>query len=248
MITWPGRTILLDIEGTVSEIAFVHQVLFPYARAKARAYLETEAENPALVPVLDTMARDAGAPDFAHWSPGPAGSPETIAFLVGQIHQWMDRDAKLTGLKALQGLIWQQGYADGTLRSHVFPEVRECFEAWVAAGLKIAIYSSGSIAAQKLLFAHTIAGDLTPFISGYFDTTSGPKREVASYRTIAGRLGLAPSEILFLSDIPEELAAAEEAGMAVGLAVRPGNKPTEDGRFPRFSSLVEVVRPAIRTS
>ncbi len=241
MIQALGQVILLDIEGTVSEIAFVHNVLFPYAREHVRDYLIRSVHNTEIDEALDAMARDAGKETASAWCPYPIENPEGIDWLVQQVHAWMDQDAKLTGLKALQGLIWETGYRDGSLKSHIFSEVPECFRRWVEARKTIAIYSSGSRAAQRLLFAHTTAGDLTPWISAYFDTTSGGKRVASSYQTIAVQLGVQPSEVLFLSDIAEELAAAASVGMQTGLMVRPGNRPTEDQQHPRVTTLESVL-------
>lgn len=240
MISWPGRVILLDIEGTVSEIVFVHDVLFPYARKNVRSFIHRNQTVPAVRVVLDRMAQDSGFPDLVTWCPLPLGTEASVDWLVTRVESWMNQDAKLTGLKALQGLIWEQGYHDGTLKSHLFSEVPACLHAWVQALRTVAIYSSGSVAAQKLLFAHTQYGDITPYISTYFDTTSGGKRESASYGRIAEQLGQPESEILFLSDVPEELAAATDAGMSTALVVRPGNRPTDEQRFARIASLEEV--------
>jgi enolase-phosphatase E1 len=240
MMAWSGRVILLDIEGTVSEIAFVHQVLFPYARQNVAGFLASHLARPEIQDVLELMAKDAGAAHSSTWCPFPIESPDGIAWLVRQVHTWMDRDAKLTGLKALQGFIWESGYRDGLLRSHIFPDVPECLRRWTESGKTVAIYSSGSRAAQKLLFAHTTAGDLTPWISAYFDTTSGGKRETTSYHTIARQLGVPESSVLFLSDIPEELAAAASAGMSTSLVNRPGNRATDDQNHPRIRSLEEI--------
>lgn len=240
MITFPGQVLVLDIEGTLSEIAFVHEVLFPYIREKVGEFLRHHSLDANVVEVLELMARDDKAPRFSSWCPYPWGTSDATDWIIQRIHRWMDQDAKLTGLKSLQGLIWSQGYADGTLRSHVFSDVPPALEAWYRAGCRIAIYSSGSQAAQKLLFAHTVQGDLTRWISEYFDTTVGAKREISSYQTIAYRLGCQPHEILFLSDVPEELEAASAADMKTGLVVRRGNRGTSDSRHPRLYSLEEV--------
>jgi len=141
--------------------------------------------------------------------------------------RWIREDKKEPVLKTIQGKIWKTGYEDGTLKSIVYDDVDDAMRAWKDRGLTLAIYSSGSVEAQKLLFRYTIKGDLTPLLSAYFDTAVGPKRDAASYRTIVGRLALAPDEIHFLSDIPEELDGAREAGMAATQIVRPGTKPTE---------------------
>ena len=240
MIGFAGRLILLDIEGTTSDLAFVHEVLFPYARHGVTGFLAAQCGSAAVHKALEQLARDAGAVNFAAWCPHPADSAEADAWVVAQVHRLMDADAKQTGLKQLQGLIWEGGYRDGTLRAHVFPEVPACLRAWKAAGLTLSIYSSGSVAAQKLFFAHTVAGDLTPLLSGYYDTNIGGKREPASYRAIAAKAQLPPQEILFLSDVPEELEAAHSVGYAIGLAERPGNRAVDDQRLPRFRSFEEI--------
>jgi enolase-phosphatase E1 len=246
MIPFAGRLILLDIEGTTSNLAFVHEVLFPYARQRVAAYLTDHRGSAAVHVALEQLAHDAGTAEFAAWCPHPAASAEAVAWVAAHVHRLMDADAKQTGLKQLQGLIWEDGYRDGTLRAHVFPEVPACLRAWRAAGLALRIYSSGSVAAQKLFFAHTVAGDLTPLFAGYHDTKVGGKREPASYRAIAAEAGLPPRDILFLSDVPEELDAAQAAGCAVALAERPGNRPVEDRRHPRFRSFEEIQVAPVR--
>jgi enolase-phosphatase E1 len=138
-------------------------------------------------------------------------------------------------------MIWQTGYHSGTLRSHVFPDVPVRLREWASAGIPVRIYSSGSVAAQKLFFAHTEAGDLTGLLSGYYDTTIGSKREPASYRAIARDVQLSPGELLFLSDVPEELDAAQQAGLATGLVERPGNPPTPPAQHPRIHSFDEIL-------
>ena len=192
----PIRVILTDIEGTTSSIAFVTETLFPYARARMANYV-------------------AGHPETVVDVPGD----DPVATLLG----WMDVDAKETPLKTLQGLIWAEGYADGTLQGHVYPDAVAGLRRWHAAGLALYVFSSGSIAAQKLIFGHSVAGDLTPLFSGYFDTTTGPKRAAASYAKIADAIGLSVGDILFLSDTPAEIAAGRDAGMAALLIDRDGN-------------------------
>ncbi len=208
------RAIVLDIEGTTSAISYVYDVLFPFARRRLASFLELRWSEPAVAAIREQIYLDAGA--------SVASSPAELgAHLLGL----MDRDAKTTGLKQLQGLIWEQGYAAGELRSHVFDDVPRALERWRAAGLDVAIYSSGSVAAQRVFFAHTPHGDLTPHFCAYFDTTSGPKREEASYRRLADRLSRPGRELLFCSDVVEELDAAAAAGWQTLLVVRPGNRP-----------------------
>jgi len=194
-------TILTDIEGTTSSISFVNDVLFPYARARLPAFVVTHADDPEVQHWLHEAAKEAGLVS--------AGQQELIDLLI----EWIDADRKSTALKALQGMIWKDGYANGEYRAHVYPEVASRLRAWHDAGKRLYVYSSGSVPAQKLFFAHTEAGDLGALFSGYFDTETGPKRDAASYRRIATAIGVPPGEIRFLSDIVEELDAAAAAGM-----------------------------------
>ena len=196
------RAILTDIEGTTSSIAFVAQTLFPYARARLPAFV---AAHP-----------DATAPILAEVAAMEPGDP--VATLI----RWIDEDRKATPLKALQGMIWADGYRERAFTGHIYPDAAAALRLWHAAGIALYIFSSGSVAAQKLLFGHSDAGDLTPLFSGYFDTTTGPKREAASYQAIANAVGLAADEILFLSDTPQEIAAAQEAGLSALLIDRDG--------------------------
>ena len=231
------RGILLDIEGTTTPIAFVHDVLFTHARQHVRDYLVQHANE-----LSDDIAllRDEHARDTSSGAQPPplTNDPDSI---TGYVHWLIDRDRKSTGLKSLQGKIWREGYTSGTLKAQVFDDVRPAFERWHKAGLRISIFSSGSALAQQLLFAHTEDGDLTTFISDYFDTNVGAKGDAESYRRIATRLNLLPQEILFISDIVEELEAANEAGMRTRLSIRPGNQtqPNPD-RFQIINTLANV--------
>ncbi|HEY2961484.1 MAG TPA: acireductone synthase [Pyrinomonadaceae bacterium] len=224
------RGILLDIEGTTTPIAFVHEVLFSYARRHVHDYL-TKHFNDEDVRADIQLLRDE------HQGP-LAGDAESIAAYVNQL---IDLDRKSTGLKSLQGKIWHEGYADGTLRAQVYPDVAPALARWRVAGLNVSIFSSGSVLAQQLLFAHTEAGDLTPFINNYFDTSVGKKGEVESYRRIAETLKLQPSEMLFVSDVVNELAAARDAGMKTVLSLRPGNQPQESpDQYPSIETFDEL--------
>jgi enolase-phosphatase E1 len=194
------RAIVTDIEGTTSDIQFVHKVLFPYARQHLAAFVrENQAEEPVIA-ALNAVREESAAPE--------ATLEEVIATLIGYI----DEDRKSPGLKALQGMIWRAGYVEGQFTGHLYPDVLPAFERWQQQGIALYVYSSGSVAAQKLLFGYSDEGDLTSLFSGYFDTGVGAKREVQSYRNIAEQIGLAPSSLLFLSDIHQELDAAAEAG------------------------------------
>lgn len=207
------RGILLDIEGTTTPIAFVHDVLFSYARAHVRDYVSKHFEDDDVRGDLNLL-RDEGG-EFS----------DDVDAVVAHINQLIDLDRKSTGLKLLQGKIWHEGYAEGTLRAQVYPDVAPALARWRLAGLNTSIFSSGSVLAQQLLFAHTEAGDLTQFINNYFDTTTGKKGEVESYESIAETLKLQPTEMLFVSDVVNELAAANDAGMKTVLSLRPGNPP-----------------------
>ncbi|MBO0859720.1 MAG: acireductone synthase [Chloracidobacterium sp.] len=229
--------ILLDIEGATTPIDFVYKTLFPFARARVGDYLARNWDAPEVQAHLAQL-RDEGSADISQGlnPPNPAApaaiegesASEQIERAVAYIHWLMDRDRKSTPLKAIQGKIWQEGYQAGELLSEVFDDVPPAFARWRRRNKLICIYSSGSELAQKLLFAHTTAGDLTDYIYRYFDTTIGHKIEEESYRRIAEELRLSPTEILFISDVIAELDAARAAGMKTILAIRPGNRPVED--------------------
>ena len=214
------RAILLDIEGTTTPIAFVHEVLFTYAREHVREFLTNNAKS-AEVAADIALLREDHAQDLSEGRhPPPLSDVDSLPTYV----EWLiAQDRKSTGLKSLQGKIWRQGYLEGSLKSHVYPDVAPAFARWREQGLSINIFSSGSVLAQQLLFAHTEDGDLTAFIDNYFDTNVGKKGDAESYRRIATELGLRADESLFVSDVIAELAAAREAGMSVLLSIRPGN-------------------------
>ena len=202
------RAILTDIEGTTSSISFVKDVLFPYARKHLPAFIATHGDRPEVQHWLHETAKEAGLVS--------ADRKELIALL----QHWMDEDRKATPLKALQGLIWEDGYRSGEYRAHVYADVAPKLREWKQVGLDLYVYSSGSVTAQKLFFAFSEAGDLTPLFSGCFDTEIGPKRDPNSYRSIAIAIGRPADEILFLSDVVEELDAARTAGMQTTLLAR----------------------------
>jgi enolase-phosphatase E1 len=235
--------ILLDIEGTTTPIAFVHDVLFSYARSEARNYLETHFGSAELVEDIALLREDHSV-DLKLNQPPPLveGSRDAqINSIVAYVDWLIDRDRKSTGLKSLQGKIWEQGYLKGTLKAQVFPDVAPALERWHHSGLRLAIFSSGSALAQQLLFAHTEAGDLTKYIDRYFDTTVGPKTEAGSYRQIAAALGLQASEVFFISDVVNELAAADDAGMQTFLCIRLGNQPQDLAeRYHSIESFAEL--------
>jgi len=222
------EAVLLDIEGTTSSIAFVYNELFPYVRAHLEAFLKENWDAPAVIDAREQIARDGGATDFAAWT-SHAKREGACQTLLNHLRSLMDADSKSTGLKNLQGQISRAGYLSGALRSHVYPDVHVALQRWKTFGWRSYIFSSGSIAAQKQFFEHTVAGNLLPYFSGHFDTTTGPKREIESYRKIAAGIGRPPQNILFVSDVLAELDAALAAGFQTALALRPGNAPVNPG-------------------
>jgi len=219
------RCLLLDIEGTTTPIAFVYDVLFPFARTHIKSYLSQHLASDEARLDIERL-REEHAKDTANQlSPPPIVESSELESIVRYVNWLMDHDRKSTGLKSLQGKIWEEGYGSGQLKSQVFPEVPGALERWHSAGLKIAIFSSGSVLAQKLLFGHTTNGNLTQFINAYFDTTTGPKTDAESYRRISAELQLNPKQVLFISDVTAELAAATNADMQSALCIRPGNPP-----------------------
>ena len=214
----PPSVILTDIEGTTSSIAFVKDVLFPYARAALPGFVEARRHEPEIRRWLDAVALEIGEDHHAERSDRDEAA-------VQQLLAWIDEDRKHTALKAIQGQLWQEGYALGEYRAHVYPDAAIEMKRWKADGHRLYVYSSGSVPAQKLFFGHSDAGDLTPLFSGYFDTEIGGKREAASYRHIATDIGVAPSLVLFLSDVVEELDAAREAGLQTVLIDRRSDYP-----------------------
>jgi len=239
----PIRAILLDIEGTITPISFVHDVLFPYARAHMNNYLGANFDSPATTADL-SLLREEHALDMQQGKQPPplvaASGADALDSFVSYVFWLMDRDRKSAGLKSLQGKIWEDGYANLSLVAPLFPDVVPAIEKARQAGLQIAIFSSGSILAQRLLIAHTNAGDVSQLIDRYFDTTTGPKTAIPSYRQIASTTGLDPSEILFISDVVAELDAAVAMGMSTLLCVRPGNQPQPPGRHQIIYSFAEL--------
>jgi len=230
VIVFGGRGIVLDVEGTTSSISFVYDVLFAFARKHVADFLVQNRLDPVVQAAAVSLAAETGAADAT------LADPEGTTRLALAAIDLMNRDVKSTPLKTLQGLIWRSGFESGELVSHVFDDVPETLAQWADSGLDVRIYSSGSIDAQKLFFSHTCAGNLTPHLRGHYDTTTGPKREAASYRAIAADMEMEPREILFVSDVGEELDAARQAGMATALAIRPGNR--EPGGLLEHESLV----------
>ena len=227
-----AQCILTDIEGTTSSISFVRDVLFPYAARALPDHIRRHREHPevaaqvAAIRVL--MDHEA-----------------SLEEIIVQLLEWIERDAKVTPLKALQGMVWVHGYQSGAYRAHVYPDAYVALQAWRAAQIPLYVYSSGSVQAQKLFFGHTEYGDLTDLFAGYFDTTSGPKKETSSYARIATAIGQPAGDILFLSDVPDELRAARAAGMQTCWLVRPADtsaSPAEvaAGEFPVARGFSEI--------
>ena len=226
------EAILVDIEGTTTPIAFVHETLFPFAAARLETSCARAAADPRIHEAL-SLLRDEYERDDADLPVFGEGAPYA-AYL-------MQRDRKSTGLKALQGLIWEVGYRTGELRSSVFPDVPQALERWRQDGARLRVFSSGSVLAQKLLFAHTERGDLTVHFEGYHDTTTGPKRESEAYAKIAGAFAMLADRILYLSDVVAELDAAAGAGMRTGLLLRPGNDPQPAHDHETYNDFSEIV-------
>lgn len=227
MIELRAEAALLDVEGTTSSVAYVYDVMFPFARRELERFVSERWADESMRSVRDQFARDAGAADFAAWSEAHADPRRLV---IDEAVRLMDGDVKATGLKQLQGLIWEAGFRSGELRSHLFAEVADALGRWRTAGVDLRIYSSGSVHAQRLFFGHTEAGDLLPLLSGHYDTTIGPKREAASYQAIvadwiAANGGVSADRIAFFSDVTEELNAARDAGLRTVLVERPGNAP-----------------------
>ncbi len=219
MITFAGRGLLLDVEGTTTSVAFIYDTLFPYVRRNLDRFLADRADDPQVIAASELVARETGADSLAEFLRRSAGVTRP---LQREILRRMDADDKSTGLKQLQGLMWRSGYASGELRGHVYPDVPIALAAWAAQGADTRIYSSGSVEAQRLLFAHSEAGALDVYLRGYYDTRTGPKRSAGSYRRIVDDMGREARTVLFLSDTPEELDAARAAGLATARVQRSG--------------------------
>jgi enolase-phosphatase E1 len=219
------QAIVTDIEGTTSSLDFVHEVLFPYSRSRLADHVRANAAS---------LREVLGAVDRA------AGQTLDLDAQIALLLEWHDADRKIGPLKDVQAAIWAEGFRSRAFTGHIYPDAVAALRRWHGAGIALYVYSSGSVAAQKLLFGHSDAGDLTPLFAGHFDTNVGAKREVASYRAIAGAIGFDPADILFLSDVAAELAAAQAAGLRVILVARDGDPGTED--YPRVASF-DAIEP-----
>ena len=200
--------IITDIEGTTTRISFVTEVLFPYARLHLAAFVRQHQQQPAVLAELTAVREQLQQPE--------ADIEQCISALLS----WLDADQKITPLKSLQGMIWQEGYQQGHFTGHLYPDAVAQLQTWQQRGIPLYIYSSGSVTAQQLLFKYSDAGDLTPLLSGYFDTRIGGKRDLASYQAILKQLQLPPAQVLFLSDVVAELDAARQAGLATVQLIR----------------------------
>ena len=225
--------LLLDIEGTTSSVEFVYKTLFPFASAHVESYLSRHSAEPEIKRRMSELRAEQSAdaakdPQIGVWMRGTA--EEEIVTAAVYVRHLIAQDRKVTPLKTLQGMIWEEGFQSGELKGHVYEDVPGAFARWREEGKRIAIFSSGSVQAQRLLFGHSEAGDLTKYIEAYFDTTTGPKREAASYEKIAKSLGVATGSVFFVSDVAAELDAAQDAGMRTALMVRPGASRSNDVR------------------
>jgi enolase-phosphatase E1 len=206
------RAIVTDIEGTTTSLSFVHDVLFPYAANRLASFVVDHSAESAVRSILEQVRSELG----------DSGAP--LPVLIDKLQAWAAEDRKIGPLKTLQGLIWEAGYRNGDFKGHVYPDAVASLRLWREQGLRLYVYSSGSIQAQKLLFGHSELGDLTPLFTGYFDTATGPKREKDSYHRIVEAINLPASVVLFLSDVAEELDAAAAAGLRTTQLVRPGTQ------------------------
>jgi enolase-phosphatase E1 len=214
-MTFHASAALIDIEGTVGSIAFVRDVLFPYASERMNDYVLAHRDEPSMSAILDDTARESGA------------DRGDVDALLAALHDWSDRDVKTTPLKTLQGFIWVEGFESSGIHGHLYPDAIDALRRFHDAGIALYVYSSGSVPAQKLLFGHSVAGDLLPLFSGFYDTTIGGKREAQSYKRIVSDIGVPPNEVIFFSDNQDELDAAGQAGIQTVQLARP-----EDGTQP----------------
>ena len=219
--------ILTDIEGTTTEISFVYDVLFPYFREHLFEWEEVESDEiqEILTATQRLITEELGSSSLDRKA------------LFKQLLAWSLEDRKVTPLKALQGIIWKKGFETGVLKGHVYPDVAPALARWHSEGKTLAIFSSGSVSAQKQLFGNSIDGDLSPYFSAFFDTQTGMKRDPQTYVAIANSLSMLPANVLFLSDVVEELAAAKQAGMNTTQLVRPGTVAAWDSVASNFSQI-----------
>lgn len=219
----PAAAVVTDIEGTTTPISFVRDALFPYARARLPEWLAANGARPEVAAELEAARK------LSH-------GKEPLAALL----HWMDEDAKVTPLKSLQGMIWNDGYQAGELRGELYDDVAPCLRRWSSAGLRLYVYSSGSVEAQRLIFGHSTAGNLQDLFTGFFDTRVGGKRDSDSYARLAIGMNVPSAEIVFLSDVEEELDAAMSAGLRTCQLVRARDGTTESTRHETAADFHEV--------
>jgi len=223
----PREAILCDIEGTTTSLSFVHDVLFPLSYNSMEDFVSRHWNSDQIQPEIALIRHEISKVD--------AGPGEIIAVLKS----WIGEDRKEKALKSIQGKIWKDAFESGQIRGHVYPDVSPNFRKWKDSGIKICIFSSGSIEAQKLIFQYSEAGDLSKYVSAYFDTNTGPKKEASSYQGIASRLALPAEDILFLSDVEAELDVARTAKMQTTQVLREGVTPNNSGH-PTARSFDEI--------
>ncbi|MEZ0361678.1 MAG: acireductone synthase [Hydrogenobacter sp.] len=216
--------VLTDIEGTTSSISFVKEVLFPYSKQKLQGFLKRHWEDENVKSLLGELFEKFGR-------------ELTLEEVVRLLTEWIDEDRKESVLKELQGLIWEYGYKIGELKGHIYKDAYEKLKEWYSKGIKLYVFSSGSVKAQKLLFSHTEYGDITYLFSGYFDTRTGSKKDERSYAKIAQAIGFKPQEILFLSDVEEELNAAKSVNMRTVRLMRDKEVPSKHTAVKDFYSI-----------
>ncbi|WP_213995157.1 acireductone synthase [Arsukibacterium sp.] len=221
--------IITDIEGTTSRISFVTEVLFPYAAKHLPAFIRAQQQDPAVATELHEVRKLLGE---------PAADTERC---IAQLLNWLAADQKVTPLKTLQGMVWADGYQSGAFTGHVYPDVAAKLADWHRQGIKLFVYSSGSVAAQQLLFKHSDFGDLTPLFTGYFDTRIGAKREVSAYAAILQQLQMPPRQVLFLSDVTAELDAACQLGIDTVQLIREGQSMGKHKTAHDFYQVQEVM-------
>lgn len=220
------KAIVTDIEGTTSSLSFVKDVLFPYARENIETFVREHAMEDKIETLVDDVRKEVGR-------------ELSLGEVIAQLIEWIDQDRKITPLKQIQGLLWEAGYKNGDFQGHIYEDARNKLEQWHNQGIKLYVYSSGSVHAQKLLFGYTEYGDLNYLFDGYFDTHIGAKTETGSYKNIIAELGLKPEDILFLSDVEPELDAASAAGMQTIQLVREGT-PVQSGKYKQVSNFDQI--------
>ncbi|MDM7274042.1 acireductone synthase [Sulfurihydrogenibium azorense] len=222
------KAVLTDIEGTITPISFVKDVLFPYSYENIQDFILKNKDNPLIIKILEDVKK-------------VEGKELSLEEIIQTLKRWIEEDRKITPLKEIQGLIWEEGYKSGKLKGYVYPDAYEKLKHWYENAVKLYVYSSGSVKAQKLLFSNTNFGDLNYLFSGYFDTNIGNKKEPISYTKITQSIGLNPDEILFLSDNPDEIMAAAKAGMKVVRLVRPKDAEyIKDFPYPQVESFNQI--------